>query len=63
VQWASAGLMLPWRLTLPGALRIAVRRLLGDPSFATRAGEIATWGREHGGADRGAELVEGLAAS
>jgi UDP:flavonoid glycosyltransferase YjiC (YdhE family) len=61
VQWAGAGLMLPWRLTRPGALRVAVRRLLGDESFAGRAGEIAAWAREHDGAERGAELVEELA--
>jgi MGT family glycosyltransferase len=63
VQWAGAGLMLPWRLTRPAALRVAVRRMLSEGSFAARAGEIATWAREHDGAERGAELVEELAAS
>jgi MGT family glycosyltransferase len=62
VAWAGAGLMLPWRLTRPAALRVAVRRLLGDWSLRARAGEIAAWAREHDGADRGAELVEKLAA-
>jgi UDP:flavonoid glycosyltransferase YjiC (YdhE family) len=62
VQWARAGLMLPWRLTRPATLRVAVRRLLGAASFATRVGEIAAWAREHDGAERGAELVEELAA-
>jgi UDP:flavonoid glycosyltransferase YjiC (YdhE family) len=62
-QWAGAGLMLPWRLTRPAALRVAVRRLLADGSFAARAGEIAAWAREHNGAERGAELVEELAVS
>jgi len=57
----GAGLSLPWRLCRPGPLRWAVRRLLGDPSFARRAGEIAAWGRENDGAARGAELVEELA--
>jgi UDP:flavonoid glycosyltransferase YjiC (YdhE family) len=42
---------------------VAVRRLLGDASFAARAGEIAAWAREHNGAEQGAELVEELAAS
>jgi UDP:flavonoid glycosyltransferase YjiC (YdhE family) len=63
VQWAGVGLMLPWRLTRPAALRVAVRRLLGDAAFAARAAEIAVWAQEHDGAERGAELVEKLAAT
>jgi len=61
VAWAGAGLSLPWRLCRPQPLRWAARRLLADPSFAARAEEIAAWGREHDGAERGAELVEWLA--
>jgi UDP:flavonoid glycosyltransferase YjiC (YdhE family) len=61
VAWAKAGLSLPWRLCRPTPLRWAARRILGDPSFAERAGELAIWGREHDGAERGAELVERLA--
>jgi MGT family glycosyltransferase len=61
VQWAGAGLMVPWRLTRPGPLRWAVRRVLGDGSFRARAGEIAAWARDNDGAERGAELVEELA--
>ncbi|HEU4393266.1 MAG TPA: nucleotide disphospho-sugar-binding domain-containing protein [Solirubrobacterales bacterium] len=61
VAWAGAGLSLPWRLCRPGPVRWAANRVLGDPAFAARAGEIATWGREHDGAARGAELVERLA--
>lgn len=63
VSWAKAGLSLPWRLCRPAPLRWATRRILGDPSFARRAGELATWAAEHDGATRGAELVEGLARS
>jgi MGT family glycosyltransferase len=61
VSWAKAGLSLPWRLCHPAPLRWAARRILGDPSFACRAGELASWAAEHDGAARGAELVEGLA--
>jgi UDP:flavonoid glycosyltransferase YjiC (YdhE family) len=61
VAWAGAGLSLPWRLCRPAPLRWAARRVLDEPSFAARAGEIAAWGREHDGAARGAELVERLA--
>jgi UDP:flavonoid glycosyltransferase YjiC (YdhE family) len=61
VAWAKAGLSLPWRLCRPAPLRWAARRILGDRSFATQAGKLAAWGREHDGAARGAELIERLA--
>jgi MGT family glycosyltransferase len=61
VSWAGVGRSLPWRLCRPGPLRWAARRVLADPSFASRARQIAAWGVEHDGADRGAELVEQLA--
>lgn len=61
VDWAGAGLSLPWRLCRPKPLRWAARRLLQEPSFATKAEEISAWGRENDGATRGAELVERLA--
>jgi MGT family glycosyltransferase len=63
VAWAKTGLSLPWRLCRPAPLRWAARRILRDPSFAERAGELAAWSREHDGAARGAELVERLAHS
>jgi UDP:flavonoid glycosyltransferase YjiC (YdhE family) len=61
VAWAGCGLSLPWRLCQPAPLRWAAHRILGDPSFARRAGELAAWASEHDGAGRGAELVEELA--
>jgi UDP:flavonoid glycosyltransferase YjiC (YdhE family) len=61
VAWAGAGLSLPWRLCRPAPLRWATRRLLEEPSFARRAGELAAWARDHDGAARGAELVEAFA--
>jgi UDP:flavonoid glycosyltransferase YjiC (YdhE family) len=61
VGWTGAGLSLPWRLCRPAPLRWSARRILGEPSFAARAEEIAAWGRTHDGAERGADLVEGLA--
>ncbi|HKF82784.1 MAG TPA: nucleotide disphospho-sugar-binding domain-containing protein [Solirubrobacterales bacterium] len=61
VDWAGAGLSLPWRLCRPAPLRWATRRLLREPSFTTKAEEIAAWGRANDGAARGAELVERLA--
>ena len=63
VQWAGAGLMVPWRLTGAASIRWAVRRLLAEPGFATRAAEIAAWAADNPGAERGAGLVEELARS
>ena len=61
VDWAGAGLSVPWRLCRERPLRWAARRLLHEPSFAGRAKAIATWSRDNDGATRGAELVEKLA--
>lgn len=61
VQWAGAGLMVPWRLATAHSIRWACRRLLGEPSFTRRASELAAWSRENDGAERGADLVERLA--
>jgi UDP:flavonoid glycosyltransferase YjiC (YdhE family) len=58
VQWAGAGLMLPWRLTSAGTLRTVVRRMLAAGSFAVRAGEIAAWAAENDGAESAAALIE-----
>ena len=58
VAWAGAGLMLPRTLLAAAPMRWAVRRILDDPRFATRAGAIARWAKENDGAERGAELVE-----
>jgi MGT family glycosyltransferase len=63
VGWAGVGLALPWRLLGERTLRVAVRRLLGDPGFAARAAEVASWARSHDGAARGAELVEEFACA
>jgi MGT family glycosyltransferase len=61
VAWAGAGLSLPWRLCRPAPLRWSVQQLLNEPKFATKAREIAAWGRENDGAARGGALVEQLA--
>ena len=61
VQWAGAGLMVPWRLSAAGSIRWAVRRLLAEPRFAARAAEIAAWAADNPGAARGAAMVEELA--
>jgi UDP:flavonoid glycosyltransferase YjiC (YdhE family) len=58
VAWAGAGLAVPRRLLSRGAVRLAVRSLLGEESFAARAGEIAAWSDSHDGAAEAADLVE-----
>jgi MGT family glycosyltransferase len=62
VDWAGVGVRLPWRFLSPWTLRLAVRRALADRSLATRAQELSRWAAAHDGAQRAAELVEGLAA-
>jgi MGT family glycosyltransferase len=61
--WSGAGLTLPWRLMGTAALRVVVRRAVADRSLAERAREIAAWAADNDGAERGAGLVEALAAS
>jgi UDP:flavonoid glycosyltransferase YjiC (YdhE family) len=63
LAWSGAGLRLPWRLLSPGALRLAVRRALGEPSLAARAAEIAAWSAAHHAPTRAAELIEALAGA
>jgi UDP:flavonoid glycosyltransferase YjiC (YdhE family) len=63
VDWAGAGVRLPWRFATPRGVRLAVRRALSEAGIAARAHELAGWARVHDGADRAAALVEELAAS
>jgi UDP:flavonoid glycosyltransferase YjiC (YdhE family) len=63
VAWAGVGLMLPWRLLGAGPLRWAVRRIVYDESFLERAERIAEWESQNDGPQRGADLVEELAAA
>jgi UDP:flavonoid glycosyltransferase YjiC (YdhE family) len=61
VAWSGAGLSVPRRLLSQRAVRLGVRRLLGEETFASRAGEIAAWSETHDGAATAADLVEGTA--
>jgi MGT family glycosyltransferase len=62
VAWAGAGVSLPRRLITPRGVRLAVRRVLGEPSYAARARELREWSRLSDGAANAAERVERLAA-
>ena len=63
IDWAGAGVRLPWRFLSPTTLRLAVRRALVDQSLASRARELASWAAANDGAERAAGLVEQLAAT
>jgi UDP:flavonoid glycosyltransferase YjiC (YdhE family) len=58
VAWSGAGLSVPRRLLSPRAVRLAVRRLLGEERFHERAGEIRTWSEAHDAPAAAANLVE-----
>jgi UDP:flavonoid glycosyltransferase YjiC (YdhE family) len=61
LDWAGAGVRLPWRLATPAGVWLAVRRALAEPGLTRRAGELAAWAAQHDGAERAASLVEQLA--
>jgi UDP:flavonoid glycosyltransferase YjiC (YdhE family) len=63
VRWAGVGVSVPRRLQTARGLRLAVRRLLDDPSFARRAGELRAWSDAHPGAVRAAAEVERIASA
>ncbi|HEY2439949.1 MAG TPA: nucleotide disphospho-sugar-binding domain-containing protein [Solirubrobacteraceae bacterium] len=61
LDWAGAGVRLPWPLLHPRTLRLAVRRALSHPEFGARARELAASAAANPGAARAADLVETLA--
>jgi UDP:flavonoid glycosyltransferase YjiC (YdhE family) len=61
VDWAGAGVRLPWPLLSPRTLRLAVRRALHEDRFGARAAQLGAWTAAHPGATRAADLVEQLA--
>ena len=63
VRWAGLGVSLPRRLQTPRGVRLAVRRLLGDPGYAERAALIRDWSERHDGAERAADAIEEVAAA
>ena len=50
VAWSGAGVSLPRRLSMPTAVRLALRRLLADPRYSQRAREVARQSRASPGA-------------
>jgi UDP:flavonoid glycosyltransferase YjiC (YdhE family) len=63
IRWAGAGVSLPRRLMTPRGIRLAVRRVLGDPRYRRRAEELGAWATRNDGASAAADAVEEFAES
>lgn len=63
VRWAGVGVSLPRRFGTARGVRLAVRRVLGDPSYARRAGELRDWARRNHGPVLAADALERFAAT
>ena len=61
VSWAGAGVALPRRFITPRGVRLALRKLLGEPGYARRAAELRDWALAHDGGTAAAVEVEALA--
>lgn len=61
VSWAGVGVSLPRRFVTPGAIRLAVRRVLGEESYARRARDLAEWAERHDGGEVAAGVLEEFA--
>lgn len=58
ISWAGCGLMIPRRLARPGPLRRAVRRVLGDESFAEQARDLSRWASANDGPEQACVEIE-----
>jgi UDP:flavonoid glycosyltransferase YjiC (YdhE family) len=63
IRWAGVGVSLPRRFHTPRGVRLAVRRLLGDPGYAEAAGRLQEWSERHDGAAAAANALEELASA
>jgi UDP:flavonoid glycosyltransferase YjiC (YdhE family) len=63
IRWAGLGVSLPRRFQTRRGVRLAVRRLLGDPGYAARAVSIRQWSERHDGAANAADAIEEHAAA
>jgi len=61
VRWAGVGVSLPRRFQTTTGVRLAVQRLLADPSYRRRAEELRDWAAENDGRAAAADAVEALA--
>jgi UDP:flavonoid glycosyltransferase YjiC (YdhE family) len=63
VAWAGLGIRLPYGLSTPRGIQMAVRRVLRRPALGSRAGAAASWIGAHDGRARAAEEIERWAAA
>jgi MGT family glycosyltransferase len=63
VDWAGAGVRLPWPLLSPATLRLATCRALRRGHLGERAAQLGAWCAAHPGPARAADLVERLATA
>lgn len=62
IAWAGAGVSLPRRLVTPRGVRLALRRVLGEPRFAGTARRLGDWAQRNPGDEAAAVAVEAFAA-
>lgn len=60
LDWAGAGVRLPRRFISPRALRLALERVLCDPTIAAKADELSTWAAANDAGAKAASLIEAL---
>ena len=63
LAWSGCGVSLPRRLVTPRGVRLAVRKLLADESYAAQAGRLREWAERHDGGELAAGAVEELVDS
>jgi UDP:flavonoid glycosyltransferase YjiC (YdhE family) len=61
VRWAGVGVSLPRRFQTATGVRLAVNRLLANPSYRLRAEELRDWAAANDGAATAADAIEELA--
>jgi UDP:flavonoid glycosyltransferase YjiC (YdhE family) len=63
IRWAGAGVSLPRRLQTPRGVRLALRRLLGEPRYAEVARGMRGWSERNDGAAIAATALEELSSA
>lgn len=61
LDWAGAGVRLPWRFASPRPLRLAIERALSEQSIKARADDLAAWASANDPGVTAAALVGQLA--
>jgi UDP:flavonoid glycosyltransferase YjiC (YdhE family) len=61
LDWAGAGVRVPSRFVSPRPIRLAVEKVLGEPSIRARARDLGVWATNHKAGEVAARQVEQLA--